>query len=525
MVSVPAKVDLYPGRLYNIHMLNWIDNLLNRITMYRLMLYFLLCIAGLAVLLSFADSIMYGSFDIFSFGPLDLAFSVVVLTVACLVVNKFFAWIFKAPVNEESSYITALILSLIITPPSRPSEYLPSLGLLGAVAAIAMASKYIFAFRHRHIFNPAAFAVAVTGISLGYYASWWAGNIYLLPLIIIGGLLVTRKIQRWEMTLLFIAAVVVTVFYSIGNNWASVLSLRSLFTYSPLLFFLFVMFPEPLTSPLSRWGRLVYAVLIGFLFTRPVYIGGIYISPEIALLIGNAWAFAISPKGRYRLTLSRKNEIAAGTHEFVFNSDYRVPFKAGQYLEWTLGQSRPDTRGNRRYFTIASSPTEKEIILATKFYENPSTFKTRLGSLSVGESLTASHQSGEFTLPDDKGKKLAFIAGGIGISPFRSMVKQMIDANEQRNAVLFYSSKNDAEIAYRDIFTQAQTQGLKTVYVLSEQTGPLTAQKIQEEAPDFKERTFYISGPRGMVVAFEKSLKDLGVPKNQIKIDFFPGYV
>ena len=499
-------------------MLNFIDNFLNRITMYRLMLYFLLALVLLSLLLS--------ALGVLSFNPQDLILSVVILTIVSLVVNKLLAWGFKAPVNEESSYITALILALIIYPPSVGSGYLSSAGFLSLAAAMAMASKYLFAYRHKHIFNPAALAVSVASFTaFGYFASWWAGNINLLPLILLGGFLVVRKIQRWEMLGAFFGTVAITVLLTSINGAEPMPVFRYLVLFSPIFFFAFVMFTEPLTAPLGRWTRVVYALLIGFLFTWPIQIGQTYILPEMALLIGNVFAFVVSPKGRFALTLISKNEIAAATQEFVFTSDYPVKFEAGQYLEWTLDQKKVDTRGNRRYFTIASSPTEKEIILATKFYDNPSTFKTRLLALQPRESISASHQSGEFTLPKDKNKKLAFIAGGIGIAPFRSMVKSMLDRNEARDTVVLYYCKTQAEVAYRDLLDQASLVGVKTVYVLGDQTGPLTVEKIQAEAPDFKDRTFYLSGPRGLVVAFEKTLKDLGVPKSQIKIDFFPGYV
>jgi ferredoxin-NADP reductase len=143
--------------------------------------------------------------------------------------------------------------------------------------------------------------------------------------------------------------------------------------------------------------------------------------------------------------------------------------------------------------------------------------------------------AGDFTLPQDPAKKLAFIAGGIGVTPFRSMIKYLIDKNEKRDIVLFYSNKTQDEIAYKDIFDMAQKQfAMKTIYTLSDETklpegwtgdkGFLTADKVKTFLPDYKERTFYLSGPHGMVAAFEKTLSEIGVPKRQIKTDYFPGF-
>src|SRR3989344_4990064 len=286
--------------LYNkfIHMLYFIDNFLNRITMYRLMLYFLLALFLLSLLLS--------ALGVLSFNPQDLILSVVILTIVSLVVNKLLAWGFKAPVNEESSYITALILALIIYPPSVGSGYLSSGGFLSLAAAMAMSSKYLLASRHKHIFNPAALAVSVASFTaFGYSASWWAGNINLLPLILLGGFLVVRKIQRWEMLGAFFGTIVITVLLTSINGAEPMPVFRYLVLFSPIFFFAFVMFTEPLTAPLSRAGRLCYAAIIGFLFAWPVYIGTFYVLPEIALLLGNLFAFAISPKGRYLLKLVR----------------------------------------------------------------------------------------------------------------------------------------------------------------------------------------------------------------------------
>jgi ferredoxin-NADP reductase len=143
--------------------------------------------------------------------------------------------------------------------------------------------------------------------------------------------------------------------------------------------------------------------------------------------------------------------------------------------------------------------------------------------------------AGDFTLPQDTSKKLVFIAGGIGVTPFRSMIKYLIDKKEKRDIILFYSNKTYDEIAYKDVFDEATKEfGLKTIYTLSDETklppdwsgdkGFLTAGKVKNFVPDYKERTYYLSGPHGMVAAFEKTLAEIGVPKLQIKTDYFPGF-
>src|SRR5262249_43817561 len=135
------------------------------------------------------------------------------------------------------------------------------------------------------------------------------------------------------------------------------------FRSSPLLFFAFVMLTEPLTSPGRRLPRLAFAAIVGFLFAPNVHIGGFFFTPELALLTGNLFAFAVGPKGRLQLTLRRIERTAADCYDFVFHSPRKLDFRAGQYLEWTLALPRTDSRGNRRYFTVASAPSEGSIRL------------------------------------------------------------------------------------------------------------------------------------------------------------------
>jgi glycine betaine catabolism B len=124
-------------------------------------------------------------------------------------------------------------------------------------------------------------------------------------------------------------------------------------------------------------------------------------------------------------------------------------------------------------------------------------------------------------LPKDSSKKLAFLAGGVGITPFRSMAKYMIDSGEKRDAVLLYSASSETELSFQQLFSQAERSGLKTFYVTN---GYLDQLKIKTLLPDFAERRFYISGPYGFVQAVETALLKLGVGSGEIITDYFPGY-
>ena len=234
------------------------------------------------------------------------------------------------------------------------------------------------------------------------------------------------------------------------------------------------------------------------------------------------------------LTLKEKKEIALNTYEFIFTPNRKVNFNAGQYLEWTLPEKKDtDRKGNRRYFTIASSPTEGDVRMAVKITDPSSSYKKELLNLPLGSIISAAQLAGDFTLPKNPKKKLVFIAGGIGVTPFRSMVRYLFDS-QKRDVVMLYSNRTAEEIAYYDLFERAHKElGMKTVYALTSDTriftgshqGMIDTAMISQEVPDYRERTFYISGPRAMVVAFEKTLSELGISSRQIKTDYFPGFV
>ena len=152
-----------------------------------------------------------------------------------------------------------------------------------------------------------------------------------------------------------------------------------------------------------------------------------------------------------------------------------------------------------------------------------------------GSEIVASQLAGDFTLPYDRTQKCVFIAGGIGITPFRSMIQYLLDKHLPMRIVLFYACKTADEIVYRDIFDRAKAMmGLKTIYTLTDVTqdpdywkgrvGHIDSRMIKAEVPDYRDCIFYLSGPNAMVTAFEETLRKLNVPPAQIKKDFFPGF-
>lgn len=481
--------------------MRFLDDFLNRITMYRLVLYYLIFLVLTAAVLGF--------FGLLPFTPVSILSSMLFLVIICVISNKILASIFKAPANIESSYITALILCLIITPASKPNDFL----FLFLSGIIAMAGKYILFWKRKHIFNPAAAGVVTTSLLFGWYASWWVGTAPMLPFLLLG-VLIVRKIKRTkEIAAFFAASIVIMLISAFFNHNNFILVFKNAFTQSPILFFAFVMLTEPLTSPTRRRFQILYGALVAIV--------GNFVASEIALLFGNIFAYFVGTRERLILKLSWKEKIGPDIMEFVFESPLNFTFEPGQYMEWTLTHRQVDSRGNRRFFTIAASPTEDTIQLGVRFSQNGSSFKRALLSLPNFQTIAAGNLSGDFILPKDDLKKLIFIAGGIGITPFRSMIKYLIDKKERRDIVLFYANKSADEIVYKEIFDEAAEKfGLKTIYVL----GRMNSETIKKEVPDYNSRTFYLSGPHAMVDAYKIVLKQIGVRSNKIITDYFPGY-
>ncbi len=500
-----------------------IDDFLNKTTMYRLVLYVVIALIVIAVVLSF--------FKLLPFSPVSLIATSLFLVAVSWVANFIFAKTFEAVCNVESVYITALILALIITPMSSISD----VPFLCFAALLSVASKYILAIGKKHVFNPVAISVVLTSMFLGQSASWWIGTFVMFPFVLAGGILIVKKTRRFAMVLCFLGvAILVIIEASILKN-ADVTGLfHKILFDSPILFFASVMFTEPLTTPPKKDMQIIYGAIVGFLFAPQVHLGAFYTTPEIALVAGNVFSYFVSPKEKLVLKLREKKQLATGIYDFVFLPDKKFLFVPGQYLEWTLAHSGSDSRGNRRYFTIASSPMETGLRLGVRFYDKPSSFKKSLANMNVGDKIIAGQLAGEFVLPKNPNEKCVFIASGIGITPFRSMIESLIDKREVRPITLFYGNTFASEVVYKDVFDRAEKElGIKTIYTITDttsvspdwygETGYINDVMIREQVPDFLERLFYISGSHNSVNAIRRTLKSMGVSNKNIKTDFFPG--
>lgn len=483
-------------------MIPFVDNYLNGTAMYRVMVH---ALGGLSVV-----AIALAAFGRMPASPLWMAASLLVIATVCRVSNLLFARLVGAAENHESSIITAFLLFLVLFPASSVRD----LGFLAFASVAAMGSKYVIVRHNRHLLNPAAFGAFAVGL-LGYGAAWWVTTSMMLPFLAVAAYLVVKKTRRAELFFLYVATVVLARFaFPPSTVWETL-------SAWPVVFFGAFMLTEPLTLPTDRGWQRVEAVVVGLLTVIPFQIGTIATSPELALILGNILSAFVSPKRLLRLTLVNKTELAPGLWDFAFASDVPPRFEPGQYLEWTLPHEKPDARGNRRTFTLASAPTEPHVHLGARIpAEGASTFKRSLSALNPGDRLVGSNLLGDFTLPKETNVPLAWIAGGIGVTPFRSMAQDMVDRNVSRDVVMFYACRTDADFAYRDVLERAGTFGLRLVCL----TDHLTAERVATDVPDFAARTWYLSGPPTMVDAYKKLLRSMGVAKQKIRTDYFPGY-
>lgn len=231
-----------------------------------------------------------------------------------------------------------------------------------------------------------------------------------------------------------------------------------------------------------------------------------------------------------RVTFDHSEDIAKNIKTFWFKPQQPVRYTAGQFIELILPHQSPDKRGIKRWFTLSSSPSEKLLSITTKHAAgNGSSFKQTLFDLKPGDSVMMSEPMGDFVLPKDPMRPLVFIAGGIGVTPMRSMIKWLHDSQEQRTVHLLYAAAHIEEVAFRELF---EAYGAPTDIILSDppqkwdgQSGRLNADKILQISPNVDDTLYYLSGPEPMVESLSKELAQQGVDRRRIIGDYFPNYV
>jgi ferredoxin-NADP reductase len=490
----------------------WVDNILGRVTMYRLVIYGLLAIGAFAVILMIDG---YLPFSVPGF-----LISVIVSVSVSYGANRLLGWLFGIHPHAESAIITALIISLLFTP---PTSVLMMVKII-LVVLFANLSKYVLVVRSKHIFNPTAIAIVIAGLSGLAFASWWIGSPGLLPVTIIVALLILYKVQKIQMAVTFLVVTVAVIFLkSVADGLASWQNFSLALTSWPLVFFAGIMLCEPLTMAPRRRQQLIIAVVIGILLPLDFHYGKLSMTPALALVIGNAIAFWWSIRRTVKLRLATVKQQGRDGYEMTFDV---APFSfvPGQYIELTLPHRGVDSRGVRRVFSMIGAPGERQLTVATRIPEKPSSFKKALTRLKPGKTIYGTRVAGDFVLPDDASLPVVCIAGGIGITPYLSFLQ----AGGKRPMTLLYSVRNIEDLMFVEQLKQYDTK----IVVVSETNGTLPDREWQHEQGRIDQDIMkkyvtpdahvYVSGPPTMVTTVKDLAKKAGAL--HIHTDHFTGY-
>jgi ferredoxin-NADP reductase len=224
-----------------------------------------------------------------------------------------------------------------------------------------------------------------------------------------------------------------------------------------------------------------------------------------------------------KLKLTARKKESLDVVSFIFKPQEPLTWKAGQFLHYVLNHAPTDYRGSDRWFTIASAPFERHVMITTRFAgAKGSTFKKTLQKLKLGDTIEVSDCDGDFTLGDSRAEYV-FIAGGIGITPFRSILKQAEHDRKSPRVTLLYANRKSVAAYKKELDAMAQRNPKFKIHYLFH-PHRIDKKTIKELVPDVKKPTFYVSGPEPMVESIGKMLQQIGVPKKHIKQDWFPGY-
>lgn len=224
-----------------------------------------------------------------------------------------------------------------------------------------------------------------------------------------------------------------------------------------------------------------------------------------------------------KLKLIDKFNVTSYVITFVWQPESPLTWQAGQYLHYTLPHDSPDDRGIKRWFTIAAPPYEEHPRITTRMAaENGSTFKATLRALEIGDTIEATGPEGDFTV-ESTDRPIVYIAGGIGVTPYRAILLQLDHDGASIQGRLLYANRND-EYVFREELDAiaAKHEGFEVSYFTDPQH--IELEDIQKAASELTSPLYYISGPKPMVEAYKDKLVMAGIPEADIKLDDFPGY-
>jgi ferredoxin-NADP reductase len=237
----------------------------------------------------------------------------------------------------------------------------------------------------------------------------------------------------------------------------------------------------------------------------------------------------------YQSKLKSREQVAEGTMAFHFEKPAGFAFQGGQTVDMTmLNPPETDDEGNVRTFSIASPPFENELVFATRMRD--SAFKRSLKSVPLGTELKIDGPMGSFTLHKNVKKPAVFLAGGIGITPFMSIVAQAAHDRLPHQLYLFFSNHRPEDAPFLDFLRRLEKDN-PNYHFIPTMTAMEKSQRPWQGEQGFINRTmlikylnnlngpiYYLAGPPAMVAAMRKTLLDTKVDEDDIRTEEFAGY-
>jgi len=237
----------------------------------------------------------------------------------------------------------------------------------------------------------------------------------------------------------------------------------------------------------------------------------------------------------YRSTLIGRTEVAEGTMAFQFEKPKDFVFKAGQYIDLSLSDFRPgQSNGLTHTFSIASSPCDEELLVTTRMRNT--VFKQALSILPIGTEVRIEGPMGSFSVHKNTARPAVFLAGGIGIAPFLSMLSYATGEKLRHPIFLFYANRYLEDAAFMNAlwkleranprfrFIPTFTRMDKNYRGWKGETGHISSEMLVTQIGILRGPIYYIAGPPMMVDSARRTLNEVGVDEDDIRTEEFAGY-
>jgi ferredoxin-NADP reductase len=227
----------------------------------------------------------------------------------------------------------------------------------------------------------------------------------------------------------------------------------------------------------------------------------------------------------YEVALTGREQIAAGTMAFHFAKPAGFSFKPGQAVNIELPEPPAEANSARRIFSLVSAPFETVLTVATRMREG-SAFKRTLATLQLGTKLKLRGPQGLMTLHEDRAHAAVFIAGGIGITPFISMLRQAAHDRLAQRLLLLYSNRRLQDAAFLAELhgLERQNASFRLLARMTDAESIINEETLKRFVGDAAVPVYYLAGPPAMVEAMSAILKRVGIRDDDVRSEEFYGY-